>query len=128
VVQGTATTVYGYHPFGQLGAGQLASVDGPLANDTVSYGYDELGRVVSRGLNGVNTSWIYDHLERLESQTDPIGTFSYTYEGVTGRVATVTYPNGQTSTYGYLPTLAEHRLSEIHHRKPGGATWADPIQ
>ena len=30
-----------------------------------------------------------------------LGTFSYTYDGVTGRLATVTYPNGQTSTYSY---------------------------
>ena len=122
VVDGTGTTTYAYNPFGQLGAGQLASMDGPLSNDTVSYGYDELGRVVSRTLNGVTTTWLYDLEGRLQSQTDPIGTFGYTYEGVTGRVATVTYPNGQTSSYAYFTNIGDHRLQEIHHKKPGAIT------
>ena len=30
-----------------LGAGQLASVDGPLTNDTIAYNYDALGRAPS---------------------------------------------------------------------------------
>jgi RHS repeat-associated protein len=122
MVDGTGTTIYSYVPFGQLGAGQLASVDGPLANDTVSYGYDELGRAVSRSLNGVNTGWSYDVQGRLQTLSDPIGNFGYTYEGVTGRVASVTYPNGQTSTYSYFPNTGDHRLQEILHKKPGGAT------
>jgi YD repeat-containing protein len=78
--------------------------------------------VVSRSLNGVANTWVYDLLGRLESQTDLIGTFGYTYHGVTGRVATVTYPNGQTSTYSYLPNTGDHRLQEIHHKKPSAAT------
>jgi YD repeat-containing protein len=73
VVDGTGTTTYSYNLFGQLGAGQLVSVDGPLSNDTVSYGYDELGRVISRSLNGVSTTWLYDLQGRLQTLTDPIG-------------------------------------------------------
>jgi RHS repeat-associated protein len=125
MVDGNGTTSYGYNPIpggASPGAGQLASVDGPLANDTVSYTYDELGRVVSRTLNGNTSTWAYDALGRLTTQGDPIGTFTYAYVGITGRLQTLTYPNGQTSTYSYFPNSGDKRLQEIHHKKPGGAT------
>jgi len=119
---GTGTTNYTSHPFGQLGAGQTATVDGPLANDTISYAYDELGRLVSRTLNGVTSTWSFDQQGRVTSQGDPIGTFGYVYDGSSGRTATLTYPNGQTTTYAYLPNSGDHRLQQIHHKQPGGAT------
>jgi hypothetical protein len=48
MTDGIGTTSYTHRPVGQLGAGALASVDGPLVDDTLTYGYDELGRVVNR--------------------------------------------------------------------------------
>lgn len=51
-----------------------------------------------------------------------LGTFTYTYDGPTSRLATVTYPNGQTSTYSYLPANQDRRLQTIHHRYPNAAT------
>jgi RHS repeat-associated protein len=126
MADGTGTTTYAYNPVAapppSLGADQLASVDGPLANDTVSYTYDELARAKTRTLNGVTTSWSYDALDRLTTLADPIGNFTYTYVGTTGRANTVTYPNGQTTSYAYLPVNQDLRLQEIHHKKPGGAT------
>ena len=107
--EGTGTTTYAFHPITLTpspGAGQLASVDGPYANDTMAYAYDELGRVVSRTMNGVTTTWAYDQQGRLQSLTDPIGTFTYAYAGNSGRVTTVTYPNGETSNYAYLASTA----------------------
>jgi YD repeat-containing protein len=53
MTDGTGTTAYTYHPARGLGAGQIASVDGPLANDTITYTYDALGRVATRAVNGV---------------------------------------------------------------------------
>src|SRR5207302_4485721 len=50
MADGTGTTTYAYKPIAvppTLGAGQLQSVDGPLANDTITYSYDELGRELS---------------------------------------------------------------------------------
>ena len=124
MVDGTGTTTYGYHAPGGLGAGQIATVDGPLSNDTITYGYDEIGRATTRALNGsANTvTWVFDALARVTSEANVLGTFTYTYDGVTRRMATVTYPNGQTSTYSYLPTNQDHQLQTIHHKYPGGAT------
>ena len=51
-----------------------------------------------------------------------LGTFTYGYDGVTRRLASVTYPNGQTSTYAYLDNAGDHRLQTIHHKYPDGST------
>jgi YD repeat-containing protein len=65
----------------------------------ISYTYDELGRVVTRPIDGVPLTLRYDTLGRVDREENALGTFTYTYDGVTRRLATVTYPNGQTSTY-----------------------------
>lgn len=49
-------------------------------------------------------------------------TFTYTYEGPTSRIATVSYPNGQTSEYAYLGNTGDRRLQTIHHKYPNGST------
>ena len=71
----TGTTTYTYHPAGQLGAGLVASVDGPLVDDTITYVYDELGRVVSRAINGVAAAQQYDALGRVTTETNVLGIF-----------------------------------------------------
>jgi YD repeat-containing protein len=53
---GYGETDYTYVPVGTQGAGQPATIAGPLANDTLSYTYDELGRQKTRTLNGVTTT------------------------------------------------------------------------
>jgi RHS repeat-associated protein len=102
----------------------VATVDGPLTNDTVAYTYDELGRVVSRAINGAANTLTqdYDALGRVTSETNVLGTFTYAYVGATGRLQLVTYPNGQTSEYAYYAAAQDSRLQTIHHRRPGGAT------
>ena len=124
MADGIGTTTYAYKAPGVLGAGQVASVDGPLTNDTITYTYDQLARVTVRAINGAaNTAtWVFDALGRVTSETNVLGGFTYTYDGTTSRLATVTYPNNQTSTYSYLPTNQDHRLQTIHHKYPGGAT------
>ena len=122
MVDGTGTTAYTYHPSGALGATQVASVDGPLTNDTITYQYDELGRVVSRAINSVAATEAYDALGRVTTETNVLGTFGYGYDGVTARLASVTYPNGQTSTYTYFDHAGDDRLQTIHHKYPNAST------
>ena len=122
MVDGNGTTTYSYVAPGTNGAGQLASVNGPFTNDTISYTYDALGRVLTRLLNGTGTEITYDALGRLSQLEFPIGAFDYTYVGHTGRRASVTYPNDQTTTYSYLDEEHDFRLQTIHHKNPSAAT------
>jgi RHS repeat-associated protein len=129
LADGSGTSFYGYHPITPspgftAGAGQLSSLNGPLGSDTLTYEYDELGRVRLRQLNGVlnEVSYKYDALSRMVSQFNMMGNFTFAYQGVTGRLATVTYPNGQTSTYTYDGNAGDHRLQDIHHRSPTAVT------
>ena len=126
VTDGTGTTTLTYHPSGELGAGAVAAVDGPLVGDSdkIAYFYDEIGRAVRREINGTAnvTTQAFDSLHRLTGETNLLGAFSYSYEGMTPRVASIGYPNGQTTTLGYLDNTGDHRMAEIHHKLAGGAT------
>jgi hypothetical protein len=117
MTDGIGTTVYGYHAVTniQSGAGQLASVDGPLANDTVSYEYDELGRVKRRAIDGVGQAVTYDALGRATVVTNALGAFTNEYVGVTARISTNHFPNGQQTTFTYYGTNDDLRLQEIRH-------------
>ena len=122
MVDGVGTTTYAYTAVGTAGALGLASVDGPFSADTITYGYDALGRVTSRLLNSTGTAVTYDPLGRIAQLAFPIGTFDYTYVDHTGRVDTVTYSNDQTSTYSYVDAEHDFRLQTIHHKNPSAAT------
>jgi RHS repeat-associated protein len=124
MVDGIGTTSYTYVAPGTNGAGQVATVDGPLSNDTIAYTYDELGRVIQRTINGSanQVDWTFDALGRVTIEENLLGEFTYTYHGVTNRLNTVTYPNSQTSTYSYLDAENDHRLQTIHHQYPSAAT------
>jgi RHS repeat-associated protein len=123
MVDGTGATIYEYHPITfppALGAGQLMSIDGPLLNDTIAFGYDELGRVVGRSINGAAnaSSWAFDSLGRVTSSTNKLGTFSNTYFGVTDRLSKLTYPRGASANYLYFPNAQDKRLEQIKYLTP----------
>jgi RHS repeat-associated protein len=123
MVDGTGTTTYTYKAPGTAGAGQVATVDGPLTNDTIAMTYDDLGRMTARLINGYGISSLgYDALGRLTQEINELGTFTYGYVGVTTRLASVTYPNGQTSTYNYFGNSGDRRLQTIHHQTSAPAT------
>ena len=79
MTDGTGSTTYGYGPLGAPGALQVTTIDGPLANDTITYAYDELERPVERRINGsANTlTWSYDALGRIIAESNALGTFTY---------------------------------------------------
>ncbi len=122
MTDGTGTTNYSYCPVGVLGAGRLQAVDGPLSNDTVTYTYDEVGRITARGLSAFSRTSSYDALGRLTSVASPVGTFNWTYVNTTGRPQTVTYPNGQVTTYSYFNNVGDQHLQEIKHQQTSGGT------
>lgn len=124
IVDGTGTSTFTYHAMGGLGAGQVASVDGPGASDTVTYSYDEMGRPTGRTIDSMTTTYGFDVLHRLATVTHPPGTFALGYAGTTHRRSGLTYPSGATTTYAYTTAGGDHHLEEIHHKFPGGATLA----
>ena len=126
VVDGIGTTTYSYYPYGSggpgtLGAGQVQSVSGPFANEVVSYQYDQLGRVTTRTVDGVDETYSYEPLGRLQTDTNALGTFTYGYDGTTSRPSSSAYPNGQQALYTYLEdNTQDRRLSQIKYLASGG--------
>ena len=118
MTDGVGTTVYEYLPTiaGTLGAGQLASVDGPLPNDTITYGYDELGRRVTEAVNGVASTMTYDPWGRVLGRTNSLGSFTYGYEGSSHRLVSRLFPNNQVEERAYFGNFQDRSLQRITHR------------
>jgi RHS repeat-associated protein len=122
---GSGLTTYDYHPNDgrTLGAGLLKSIDSPMENDLIEFGYDAQGRLKTRRINGAaNTTTIVDSddLGRVVSLTNPLGTFEHTYDPVNLLPKTVTAPNGLVTTFDYHTAAADLRLKEIQHTLAGG--------
>jgi RHS repeat-associated protein len=121
MTDGTGITSYTYYPLGVLGADNVQTVQGPLANSTITLGYDELGRSNSRQINGVGQSLLRDALGRISSVTNALGAFTYQYDGVSNRLAEVDGPNGRKSLFTYFDALQDLRLQEIKNLAPDGS-------
>jgi len=117
-------TSFAYNPITAtptLGAGRLHAVDGPLANDTITYAYDGLGRVTQRDINGIAREFALDDLSRLTRETNPLGQFDYTYDGATSRLASAAAPNAVVSAFAYFALPHDRALQSITHTGPGNA-------
>lgn len=112
---GTArVTTYVYDP-----NGRLESLDGPLADDTLIYNYDQWGRLTSWSYAGGTESYVFDEFDRVTQITNPLGTFNQSYEGDTGILNEVQYPlAGMKTTYQRLPAAQDRLLTAIIHTAP----------
>lgn len=120
MTDGTGLTSYSDHPItdsSQLGAGKLARIDGPRPGDTITYQYDELGRLTHRAIDGVNLVRAYDSAGRLAGISNALGTFSYAYDGSSTRLASRFLPNGQREERTYGNKLQDLLIQRITHRK-----------
>ncbi len=113
---------FAYHPItapvGTLGAGRLATVSGPLPAATVAYTYDELGRPAGRTLPGQSETWSRDALGRLAEVNNPLGVFTLSYVGASGRLASFSRPGGLALALGYRPLNEDFVLETLTHRRP----------
>jgi RHS repeat-associated protein len=122
MTDGTGVTHFGYLPIpaghgGGKGAGRLGSVDGPLVDDTITYGYDDSGRVLSTAVNGVAETLVLDANGRVQNVINPLGTFTYAYDPANGLLNEVTRPGGKTA-FDYYPSADlqnRGRLQAIRH-------------
>jgi len=107
---GVGTRIYSYNPVTSppaLGAGELASTTGPLPNETTTYAYDNLGRPVQEAMDGAVATRIFDAAGRIIGISNALGSFTYGFDGSSGREVSEIYPNGQTMTVGYGNNLQD---------------------
>jgi RHS repeat-associated protein len=119
MTDGTGTTRYAYHPIrtlASLGAGQLASVNGPRFDDAITFGYDELGRRISTAINGAASTVVYDPGGRVVTITNALGVFNNAYDGNSFRLASQVYPNGQSVEFAYAGNLQDQHLRRLTNR------------
>ncbi len=101
MVDAVGTTVYGYDA-----VGQLLSEDGPWADDTVSYSYNNRLRTGLRVAAPNASAWAqsygYDSTRRMTNIVSPAGAFAYAYDLVAHQmVDQVSLPGGAYITNIY---------------------------
>lgn len=123
---GLGALIYTYYPVttsGTLGANRVETVHtvkGLFSDDTITYTYDELGRVLSQDINGTTASLTYDSLGRLGATANALGSFTRAYESdVTPRLKTLTYPYGQTANYDYFGNDHDRQLQTLRNLAAG---------
>jgi RHS repeat-associated protein len=124
IIAGAYTNQFTYHAItgsASPGAGKLASADGQFTNDTITYSYDELGRVKDKAINSVNQTFTFDALGRVTASTNALGSFTYTYVTNTARLSKASMPNGVTNTFDYWDNSEDQRLKQILN-KSGAST------
>ena len=116
MTDGSGTTLYGYVPVTSgpnLGAGGVASIDGSLPNDTITYSYDALGRPVGAAIGGDPRQATYDPAGRVTGITNALGAFTFGYDGASARLLSAGYPNGQAVSLAYENNAIDRRLKRI---------------
>ena len=114
------------------GGGKLSSVtNNVIANSDITFSYDALGRTTNRSINSStnSTTWSYDAMSRVTSEANTLGTFDYAYvndqsgssKGDT-RLASISYPNGQVTNFGYYGNIGDERLQQISNLTSSGNT------
>jgi RHS repeat-associated protein len=112
---GVTLPTYNALTSGTAGAGQIATLNGPLANDTLRYSYDWVGRayktevVADDGTTVTRTEQAgFDALGRVTQVVNDLGTFTPTFAAgnLTALPDSVSLPGGWSSTYTRHPLSA----------------------
>lgn len=112
-----------------LGGGALAqetkSASSTVPPDwTITYSHDILGRITSRDIDGETTSWTFDAISRVKSETNPLSATAFDFDYIdesstsdkgSGILSSIQYPNGQKTTfsYGTSPNTNDWRVQQI---------------
>ena len=126
---GAGTTTFAYHAFGTsaLGAGRLALVNGPFADDTLKHTYDEIGRLkkleivddATQSTASYSEEYTFDARGRVSAVNNNLGNATVSFVGQSGRLSSVTYANGMQSLYDYLGVTGDHLLKQIKNLSAG---------
>ena len=108
----TRTDGIGSWQYGYNANNRLTSVDGPWADDTITYQYDELGQLknlIPQG--GQIVTYNYDDIGRLTNIQSGTNTYTYGYTGTNPLIQSLTRPNGSITEYIYNDPLK--RLTDL---------------
>ena len=97
--------------FGYDALGRQVSKDRPGAEPDVAYGYDLLGRMTSASQAGSAFAFVHDSLGRQLSETGPRGTVASEYDPA-GRRTRIVYPDGFFVDQDHLVTGELARIRE----------------
>lgn len=115
----TVTDALGTHTIAYDASSRVTSIDGPWANDTLSFTYDTLGRKTAMALHGgLSVSYTYDSLDRLTSVTGNAATYTYNYRGNGTLLTSVVRSDGSKTEYSYEPGML--RLQQQTNFTPTG--------
>ena len=133
MTDGLGTTSFNYKPVGTLGALQPYQEDGPYTHDVTAYGYDALGRVSSRSVDGSTETWAYDALGRLDTKNSPMANYGFSYLGQTDQVTSrigIQLPAAVAlvASYSYDDNAHDRALKSIQYlREPLGGGIPVPM-
>jgi YD repeat-containing protein len=99
---GGSTADYNYDPFGRLDT--VTAAGATLQSNTYD-GFDNLASTTHMSSSGsaTTTSYTYDSLNRMATQTTGAGTTSFSYLGASSQVASESDPGSTSKTYDYTP-------------------------
>ncbi len=108
--------------------GRPTSIDGPWADDTIGYAYNDAARSVTRtSPGGLTQTTVGDSYDRTGVIVNILGTFTNTYDGVGGPLTQITHAGanaGFNTAFTYHGDALSRALSTITSSKPGGTTIA----
>jgi RHS repeat-associated protein len=115
----TVTDALGTRTIAYDASSRVTSIDGPWANDTITFTYDALGRKTAQALQqGLTTSYSYDTLDRLTSVTGNGTTYTYSYQGGGTLLLQLARSDSSRTDYSYDPVM--QRLQQQTNYLPAG--------
>lgn len=110
----------GVHHKAYDAASRPTTVDGPWENDTLTFGYDVLGRKTSVAVEkGPTASYSYDDLDRLTAVAGNGLAYTYSYQSGTKLLEEIERSDGSRTEYAYDAVMK--RLQRLTNRyRTGG--------
>ena len=109
-------TVYatGVHHLTHDLTGRVTEINGPWADDTITWTYDDANRKVTRVSPGsVTVETTRDPYGRLDSLVDPLGSYAMGYAGLSNMLTTVTHSGGFDTVLEYFGDDLGNALKNI---------------
>ncbi len=103
--------------------GRVTSLDGPWSDDTLSWQYlDAEKKVIRTSPGGLTETRIGDTQDRMKSIANPLGLFTFGYDGEADRALSIQHSGGFDTAFSYLGADDQRALRTITSKLPGGSS------